>query len=147
MMPGLPGFLSRRLFAARLVAPDGVKHLAPVHRDFFRGLNSETDFVSANVNHGDNDVASNNNLFVYFSGKNQHRAPPAGKRNGSLKRPCLILKSRLYYSKNAPNVNPACASTSFFLWRAPTEIPPGFGRVLSSTRPKLKAQNQRHQII
>jgi hypothetical protein len=74
---GLTGF-----FAAPggFVAMDRIEDLAPVDRHFFRGLDPESDLVSADLHDDDRNVIVDDNTFVLFTRENQHPKflrPPA----------------------------------------------------------------------
>jgi hypothetical protein len=67
------------IFSLQLAGPavfslDGLVDLLPVDWDFGRCLNSQTYFITANVNNGDNDVVTNNNALVTLSREDKHGA-------------------------------------------------------------------------
>lgn len=55
-----------------LLGLDGLQNLIPMNGDFLGGFNPQSDTVSTNLDHSDDDRIAHDNLFVLFSGQYQH---------------------------------------------------------------------------
>jgi hypothetical protein len=73
------GLQSTRL---AILALDGLVHLLAVHGDLDRGRDPQSNLITPNIHHGDDDIIADDDTFVAVSGQDQHRfrlLPPASE--------------------------------------------------------------------
>ena len=68
------GIFSLQLAGPAVLPLDGLVDLLPVDWDFGGCLNSQTYFITSNVNNGDNDVVTNDDALVTLSREDKHGA-------------------------------------------------------------------------
>src|SRR5262249_42488299 len=73
------GLQSTRL---AVFALNGLVPLLPVHRDLDGGRDPQSNLITPNIHHGDDDIIADDDTFVAVSGQDQHRfrlLPPASE--------------------------------------------------------------------